>query len=396
MVDLPVGRRSILRGTALGLGWITVSVAVLLPLRDHVSRATPALVLVLGVVLAGLLGDGRAAALVAVASALALNVAFIPRYGTLKVDALEDWIALSVFLAVASVVGLLVAREAARAVAAEAREAEVRKLYEELNQATEEKRHLADEAARAQVLARVDEQRSAMLRSVSHDLRTPLATIRAVATDLRDGAQYDDATRAELLGTVADESERLDRIVSNLLSLSRIEAGALTPERQAVQLDELVAERLRRLAGLFRRVRVEVDIPPDLPLADADYTQLDLVLTNLLENAARHAPDGSTVRISAGKAGDGEMASAGKAVVVSGGGAVVVRIADEGIGVPEYARESVFEPFRRGERGGTSGVGLAISRAIVEAHGGRIWVERTIGGGATFAFTLPIRRGIDW
>jgi two-component system sensor histidine kinase KdpD len=222
----------------------------------------------------------------------------------------------------------------------------------------------------------MDEQRSALLRSVSHDLRTPLATIRAVATDLRDGAQYDDATRAELLGTVADESERLDRIVANLLSLSRIEAGALKPDRQAVPIDELVAERLRRLKSLFRQVRIEVVIPPGLPLADADYTQLDLVLTNLLENAARHAPQGSTVRVLARERD----------------GTVEVRVADEGIGVPEWAERSIFEAFRRGERGGSSGVGLAISKALVEANGGRIWVERTVGGGATFAFSTPVRR----
>jgi two-component system sensor histidine kinase KdpD len=372
---MPLARRSALVGSIFGLVWIAVAVAVLVPLRAHASRATPALVLVLGVVLAGLLGGAVSAAVAAVVSATVLNLAFIPPYGTFKVDAAEDWIALAVFLAVAMAVGLLVASEADRRRAAEQREAELRSLYDELNRVTAERAQLADEAARAQVLARVDEQRSALLRSVSHDLRTPLATIRAVATDLRDGDVYDDATRAELLGTVCDESERLDRIVANLLSLSRIEAGALTPERQAVPVDELVGERLRRLAPLFRRARIEVDVPTDLPLVDADYTQLDLVLTNLLENAARHAPVGSTVRLTARRRD----------------AMVEVRVADEGIGVPEWAGTTIFEPFRLGVRGGSSGVGLAISKAIVEAHGGKIWVERTVGGGATFAFTVPVR-----
>src|SRR5437764_4830700 len=292
-------RRSVGLGAGLGAAWLAASMAVLIPLRGNISRATPALVLVVGVVAAGLVGGVRAAVVVSVASAAALNLAFIPPYGTFKINAWEDWIALSVFLAVASAIGVLVASEVDRRRAAEQREAELRSLYEELAGVAAERARLADEAARVQVLARVDEQRAALLRSVSHDLRTPLATIRAVASELRDGATYDDAVRAELLGTVCDEAERLDRIVANLLSLSRIEAGALQPDRQAVAVDELVADRVRRLGGLFRQTRVQVDVPPDLPLVDGDYTQLDQVVTNLMENAARHAPPASLVRVTA-------------------------------------------------------------------------------------------------
>jgi two-component system sensor histidine kinase KdpD len=291
------------------------------------------------------------------------------------VDVWEDWVALGVFLAVALVVGLLVAGEADRRRAAEVREAEVRGLYERLREADAERARLSEEVARMEVLKRVDEQRSALLRSVSHDLRSPLATIRAVTTDLRDGIVYEEPTRVELLTTVCDEVERLDRIVANLLSLSRIEAGAFSPERQAVPLDELVAERVRRLKGLFRTVRLQVELPPDLPLVDGDYTQLELVLTNILENAGRHAPPGSSVRVSARSKGE----------------QVEVRIADEGFGVPDWERERIFEPFRRGEGSRSSGVGLAICKAVVEAHGGTIGVERTAGGGATFVFTLPVR-----
>jgi two-component system sensor histidine kinase KdpD len=221
----------------------------------------------------------------------------------------------------------------------------------------------------------VDEQRSALLRSVSHDLRTPLASIRAVASDLRDGVVYDEDTRTELLATVCDEAERLDRIVANLLSLSRIEAGALTPDRQAVALDELVADRMRRLGALFRQARVQVDVPPELALVDGDYTQLDQVVTNLLENAARHAPPASLVRVSASERN----------------GMVELRVADEGIGVPDWERRRIFEPFRKGEGSRSSGVGLAICKAIVEAHDGTIDVDRTPGGGATFVVRLPVR-----
>jgi two-component system sensor histidine kinase KdpD len=347
--------------------------AALVPLRDHITRATPALLLVLAVVAAGVLSGGVAAVVTAVAAAAAFNLAFIPPLWTFKVDVAEDWVALGVFGAVALVVGLLVAAQGERRRASEQREAEMRHLYERMRLMAEERERLAEEATRVQVLERVDEQRAALLRSVSHDLRTPLATIRAVASDLRDGVAYDDATRAELLGSVCEEAERLDRIVANLLSLSRIEAGALRPERQALALDELVAESLRRVGRLFDRVRVQVDLPADLPYVDGDYSQIDQVVSNLLENAARYAPLRSTVYISAG--------------VVRG--MVELRISDEGVGVPNHERSRIFEPFRGVGPGGSGGVGLAICKAIVEAHGGTIAVVDTPGGGATFLVRLP-------
>jgi K+-sensing histidine kinase KdpD len=363
-------------GVAAGLVLVSGVVAILVPLRSDVARATPALVLVLAVVAAGLLGGGRAAVIVAVVAAATYNLAFIPPVWTFKVNAGEDWVALAVFLIVALAVGLLIAGESDRRRAAEQREAELRSLYDHVQAIAADRSRLAEEAARVEVLERVDAQRSALLRSVSHDLRTPLAVIRAVASDLRDGTLYDQATRTELLATVCDEAERLDRLVANLLSLSRIEAGALRPERQAVPFDELVADRVRRLARMFRQVRVDVGLPPDRFLVDGDYSQLDQVLTNLLENAARHAPLGSTVRI------DGRQRDT----------MLEVRVSDEGAGVADWERDRIFEPFRRGEGSASSGVGLAICRAIVEAHGGRIWVEHTSGGGATFAFTVPLRQ----
>ncbi|HEX8770400.1 MAG TPA: ATP-binding protein [Acidimicrobiales bacterium] len=375
MARLSITERSLWVGTGLGLTLVGLTLVVLVPLRSDTSRTSPALVLVVAVVAAGLVSGARAAVLTAVAAAAAFNLAFIPPIWTFKVDAAEDWVALAVFVAVAMVIGVLTAAERDRRMAAEQREAEIRALYEQLKVIADERGRLAEEVARVDVLERVDEQRAALLRSVSHDLRTPLATIRAVAGDLRDGMLYDEATRAELLASVCDEAERLDRIVANLLSLSRIEAGALTPDRQAVPFDELVGDRLRRLGGLFGHVRVQVTFR-DRPLIDGDYSQLDQLLTNLLENAARHAPQGTTVRITARCRGD----------------MLEVRVSDEGIGVPEWERTRLFEPFRRGEGSASSGVGLAICKAIVEAHGGAMWVERTPGGGATFAFTLPVRQ----
>ena len=289
----------------------------------------------------------------------------------------DDVVALAVFVVVAAVVGTLVAREVDRRRAAEQRADEVQAIYERYEAVVGERERLAEEASRLEVLERVDEQRSALLRSVSHDLRTPLATIRAVTSDLRARPVYDDATRDELLDLVGDEAERLDRIVSNLLSLSRIEAGALKPDRQAVALDELIADRVRRLARVFGRLRIQIDVAADLPLADADYSQLDQVLTNLLENAARHSPPRSTLRVGARRRGD----------------MVEVWVADEGAGLARFERDRVFEPFRHGNGSASTGVGLAICKAIVEAHGGQIGVQGAPGGGARFSFTIPVRHG---
>ena len=375
MADRPPPGRPWWAGAGLGLCLVAAVSAALVPLRDDLGRATPALLMVLAVVGAGLAGGVRASVLTAVAAAAAYNLVFIPPYLTLKVTAGEDWVALGVFLAVALAVGLLMTAQVDRRRGAEAREADLARLYDQLRASAAERDRLLAEASRAQLLERVDEERAALLRSVSHDLRTPLATIRAVASDLRDGVAYDDATRTELLATVCDEAERLDRIVANLLSMSRIEAGAFKPDRQAVDVDELVRDRVRRMKDLFRKVRVQVELPADLPLVDGDYSQLDQVFTNLLENAARHAPQGSFVRVAGRRRGD----------------SVEVRVSDEGIGVPDWERTKVFEPFRRGEGSGSSGVGLAICKAVVEAHSGTISVDRTPGGGATFVVCLPAR-----
>ena len=337
-----------------------------------------ALVLVVPVVVAALVWGRRAAIAVAVVATLAFDVIFIAPERSVRVRAAEDAVALGVLALVALVVGTLVAREGHRRHWAEARVTELQQVNDELAAVEREREQLALDATRAAVLERVDEQRGALLRSVSHDLRTPLATIRAVASDLRSGVIYDEATRDELLDLVGDEAERLDRLVANLLSLSRIEAGALKPDRGAVDLDDLVNERVRRLSRLFLQVRITVDMPPDLPLVDADHTQLQQVVTNLLENAARHAPPKSAVTVTARRAGADRVA-------------LLVR--DEGAGVAEHERKRVFEPFRRGEGSRSSGIGLAICRAVVDAHGGTIEVERTPGGGATFVVGLPMWDG---
>lgn len=234
-----------------------------------------------------------------------------------------------------------------------------------------------------------DLQRSSLLRAVTHDLRTPLASIRAIATDLRDGVAYDAETRAELLQTVCDEVDRLDRLVGNLLSMSRLQAGALEPRHQVIHLDELVRHRLRALAPLLRDFEVTIDIPDDLPLATGDFGQLEEVLTNLLANAVRHAPPGSVIELEARAEVDTQGVGA------EGAPFVELAVIDHGPGVPPAWQERIFAAFEHGPGSRSTGLGLAICGGIIQAHGGRLVLRDTPGGGATFAFTLPVRHDAE-
>ena len=363
-------------GAALGIVLTGAVGLALLPFRTNITSATVALLLVVVVVGAAIVGGSPAAIATALAAAITLNVGFIRPYGTLDIADVDRGTELVAFLAVALLVGQLVSRLVRRRTQVSEVSQQVRELDVRVEELRTERSDLARRATRAEELEQIDVQRAALLRSVSHDLRTPLASIRAVATDLRDGVPYDSETRVELLTTVCDEVDRLDRFVANLLSMSRIEAGVFEPDRQAVDVHEIVADRVKQLAPLLRHVRVRIDIPDDTPLLDADYAQLEQVLSNLLANAARHAPADSEVWIAA----------------VREDAMLRLEVSDQGSGIAEEEVARLFEPFERGVGSRSTGIGLAICRSIVEAHGGLITVRRTFGGGATFSFTIPVHR----
>ncbi len=221
---------------------------------------------------------------------------------------------------------------------------------------------------KVKALENIDDQRRALLRSVSHDLRTPLAAIHAVATDLRAGTDYDQPTRDKVLDVLIDETERLDRLVANLLSMSRIEAGTLQPRVAEVDVAELVAVSAHRLERLFTRWKLEVDVPADLPLVRADPAQLEEVCNNLLENAVKHTPEGTSVRISA-RAYD-EF--------------VEITVTDDGPGLPP----EVAERLRASNPDAGQGLGLAICHTIVTLHGGTLRLVDHHPG-TSIAVTVP-------
>src|SRR5262245_25418695 len=218
MVELgTAGSRRRVVGATVGVLCVIVATAVLLPFRDDVTSATPGLILVLPCVVAALMGGRTAGLIVAVVAAGAFNFVFLQPYGTFKIASIDELVAFVVLALVAFIVATLVAREGERRRAAVQRTEEVETLWRTNAQMQADQARLA---AEMEALEAVDAQRAALLRSVSHDLRTPLAAIRAVVSDLRVGTVYDDAARDDLLELVADEAERLDRLVQNLLSRS--------------------------------------------------------------------------------------------------------------------------------------------------------------------------------
>jgi two-component system sensor histidine kinase KdpD len=240
-----------------------------------------------------------------------------------------------------------------------------------------ERAQLASEAQQAQIRVETESMRSALLSSVSHDLRTPLASITGTATTLLESeTTLDPATRRGLLEMLCEEAGRLNRLVRNLLDMTRLESGSMQVRTEWHPLEEIVGVAAARVEPLLAGHAFTVDVAADVPLVPLDDVLIEQVLINLLENAAKHTPPGTAVQLRAFR-GDGE---------------VILEVADTGPGIPAGEESRIFAKFYRGpgaSRGG-AGLGLAICQGIVEAHGGRIWAENRPDKGAAFRFTLPL------
>jgi two-component system sensor histidine kinase KdpD len=219
--------------------------------------------------------------------------------------------------------------------------------------------------------------RNSLLSALSHDLRTPLAALVGLAESLTmtrpalSGAQHETAQ------AIADEARRMGALVNNLLEMARIESGEVKLRRQWQSLQEVVGSALKAAQPALANHRVEVNVPGGLPLVEFDATLIERVLYNLVENASKYTPPGTVITIAAEVAGD----------------TVAVSVSDTGPGIAKGQEEAIFDKFTRGARESATpgvGLGLAISRAIIQAHQGRIWAERGAGGGARFTFTLPL------
>lgn len=241
-----------------------------------------------------------------------------------------------------------------------------------------ERVRLAAEAHEAQIKIDTEQLRNSLLSAISHDLRTPLAAIVGASSSLvRDGERMDAAAREELSQAIYDEAIRMAGLANNLLDMARLQAGAIVLNRQWQPLEEVVGGALAELAARLVDHPVKVNLPMDLPLVEIDSLLIERVFVNLLENAVKYTPPGTPFHISAAVSSE----------------ELVVTVSDQGPGIPAGEEKLIFEKFHRvvreGNQGG-AGLGLAICRSIVEAHGGRIWVDNQAIGGAAFHFSLPL------
>lgn len=361
--------------------------AALVPFRGQINSTTTALAYLLAVLFVALFWGSGPALVASVVGVLCFNFFFLPPLYTLDVAHPENWIALFTFFTTALAVGQLSAREKRRAEEAERGEREIERLYKELQTAFER-------ASQAEALKQSEKLKSALLDAVTHDLRTPLTSIKASITTLIDDARGSTATeepvvldkdsRLEMMEVIDQESDRLNRFIGDLIELARIEAGELQLRPRWGTVDEIITTALARAEPLTAKHRVETEIEKELPLVRVDNRAVSEVVYSLVDNAAKYSPEGSTIRIIANR-GDNAV--------------VHISVADEGEGIPAGLKDRVFDKFFRAMRDGDvtprgpagSGMGLAIAKGLVEAHGGRIWIDEPEGDhGTRISFTLPI------
>jgi two-component system sensor histidine kinase KdpD len=382
------------------IGAVTLVVAALRPLAPDISLGA----LYTIAVLAAAVWWGLAYAIgVSIASLLVFNWLFLPPVHTFELEDTRNWTALVVYLVVAVVTSELASRARRRAREAERRERDaalladlaarllergrlddlelpkdrddaaadrLRQAVLALHALAAERERLEREAVDAEALRQTDAVKTAVIRSVSHDLRTPLATLESALDGIDAELGRGEPVRRELVEAARRELGRLERYVENLLDLSRLQAGAARPAPQLWTVDALIAQALDEVED---DGRVVVEPMESLPPVQTDLPQIQRTLVNLLENALRYSPPGSPVSVAA-EVVDHE---------------VHIRIADDGPGIAEDEATRIFEPFHHGPSGG-AGLGLAIARGFAEATGGRLWLDAGMANGASFVVALPV------
>jgi two-component system sensor histidine kinase KdpD len=365
--------------TWLGLLTTLVAVAagtlVVYPLKSAAPVVSLGVVYLPAILLISIVWGLRLGLLASVASAVAFNFFQIPPLHRFTIASEENWVALGAFAIVAIVSSAVAGLARAQAIEAERRREEADRALAELAALSRERDRMQEEMVEAEALRRSDELKTALLRSISHDLRTPLTSIIAGGAALGSASPTEEE-RAELSAAIVAEGERLSRLVENLLDMSRLEAGKAEPHREQTDLAE-VLDAAREAVADRGVVRLTVD--RDLPMVAADAAQLERAFANLLENAIRHG-GGRPVMVTSRLLGD----------------KIAVRVVDQGPGIPESEWERIFEPFQRGDANGArggSGLGLAIAKGFVEANGGEIGVESLPGQGTSFVVSLPFQDG---
>jgi two-component system sensor histidine kinase KdpD len=343
---------------------------LMLPLRGTVNATTVTLIYLLVVVVLSSVFESWVAIAASVMASLLLNFFFIEPYHTFTIDEPQNVVSLLVFLAVAITVGHLSATS-------NRRRAEAERLYSEMQEAFEK-------ASETEGIKRSEKLKSALLDAVTHDFRTPLTSIKASVTMLIDENEFgsketklDRRGRGELLEVINEETDRLNTFVESMVELARFQSGSSELKLTRVTAEEIIVKAAKRANEIQRSHRLISNIAPDLPPMSLDSRFIVEAVFNLIDNAAKYSPPGTPIEITARRSNGG----------------VRIAVEDEGPGVPEEEREAVFKKFYRSaasdDRDHGMGMGLAIVRGIIEAHGGEIWVE-TGRSGARFVFDLPV------
>lgn len=341
------------------------------PLKSAAPAISLGVVYIPAILVVSAVWGWRLGLLAALAGALAFNWFHIPPTGRFGIAADRDAVALVVFAIVAVASSSLAELARARAAEAERRREESEQVLAALREVSRERERMEAEAIEAEAVRASDRLKTSLLRSVSHDLRTPLTSIIAAGAAL-DSPSVTAEERHELSAAVVSEGQRLSRLVENLLDVSRLEAGDAPARREPVDLGGVLEAARESVGATHEQVKLTVD--PQAPEVIGDPVQLERAFANLIENGVRHAP-GRPVLVRARESG----------------GRFVVRVVDQGPGIPEPDRAAIFEPFYRREQAGAgSGLGLAIAKGFVEASGGEISVESVPGQGSTFVVALPV------
>jgi len=361
---------------------IACATGLFVPFRAHVNVTTVAVALLLAILFVAIAFGSKPALVASVFAMLCFNFFFLPPYHTLTIADPQNWVALSAFFITAVVVGQLSARAKRRAEEAEAGKIENRRLYDELREAFER-------ASEAEAIKRSERLKSALLDAVTHDIRTPLTSIKTSASLLLEDrdetestAKLSDEDQYAMLEVIEHSANRLDRFVEGIIDLARIDAGDISLHRNWGAVEDIIDAALAQAVPLTRKHHINIEVAEELPVIRVDARTVTEVIYTLLDNASKYSPAGTTITISARRAADDVVA---------------ISVEDEGRGIPPHARELAFEKFYRGDGETVSstrtgiGMGLAIAKGIVEAHGGRIWIEdATSGRGARVVFTVPV------
>lgn len=364
----------------VAVGGIALLTAMLEPFHAQLSPTTIALALLLVVLFTATFIGRNPALFASVVATLCFNYFFLPPVRTWTISDSQNWIAWAAFSLTAITAGELSAKARRRAIEAERGKQEIEKLYQELQTAFEQASH-------TEALRQSEQLKSALLDAVTHDIRTPLTSIKAAVTSLLDDDsgdfQLDTEGRKEFLEIINEEADRLNHFTEGMIELARLEAHDVQLRRTWSSVEEILSAALERAQSQLKHHRTRVELEAEMPTIRVNAKALAEVVYTLLDNAAKYAPPNSLIKITAQRGAHD---------------VVEIAVVDEGNGIPLELRERVFEKFFRATLEpkeklavGGSGLGLAIARGIVESHGGRIWItEGEQQRGTRIAFTVPI------